>query len=132
MTKQSYFTMQALKYHVFRIHDTVRRFGCDQCDKTFKAPVELSHHKKRIHDKSTPIQCDLCGTVLSSKDYLVIQRFHQHFTFFSFLSDFGKFLKNHLAWQLISKGIWNRRLDGPSRDRVKVSQKSFVPEMLDY
>ena len=41
-----------------------------QCDKSFKAPVELSHHKKRIHEKSTSIQCELCGTVLSCKDYL--------------------------------------------------------------
>ncbi|XP_043800829.1 gastrula zinc finger protein XlCGF46.1-like isoform X2 [Apis laboriosa] len=66
------FRQQSALYIHSRCHlpDTMKnRFPCDQCDKSFKTPLQLKKHET-VHTGAKPHQCAVCGRTFREKGTL--------------------------------------------------------------
>ena len=55
-----------LKRHVKTVHEQVRDFECQQCDKAYSMKDDLNKHIKRVHNLKRH-KCSVCQNVYSSK-----------------------------------------------------------------
>ena len=53
-----------LEIHINQIHDKIRSYECNLCDKKYTTKKYLLDHVKEIHFKSK-ITCEICGTKLA-------------------------------------------------------------------
>ena len=54
-----------LKYHMMKIHETIKNFKCSSCDKAFATNHDLKTHHRTIHLGIKPKEhrCKLCQKV---------------------------------------------------------------------
>ena len=58
-------TVENVQYYV---HEGLKTYKCDSCDKTFGKIQHLKEHKKSVHEKNH--KCNLCGKAFGRPDYL--------------------------------------------------------------
>jgi len=58
-----------LKNHIEEVHDKVRPFKCQVCDKEFFAKAKLKRHET-THEKVRPHICELCGKAFKLREAL--------------------------------------------------------------
>ena len=56
--------------HTSCVHDKLRPFSCDRCDKRFGTREHLTQHVKSVHDKMRPCACDRFDKTFSTKGHL--------------------------------------------------------------
>nr|CAD7432076.1 unnamed protein product [Timema monikensis] len=61
-----------LKRHIRVVHEGIKDFVCELCQRSFTAKVSLTNHK-RIHTGEKPFLCELCG-----KGFRTPQQMHLH------------------------------------------------------
>ena len=68
-----------LDKHINRVHEGLKDFKCDSCDRSFTCSTRLRRHNEKIHEKI--FTCDFCGKCLDSKQNLEvhINEFHDEF-----------------------------------------------------
>ena len=52
------------------VHQQIRAFECDQCEKTFTRQSHLKGHVNVIHQKIRPFECDQCKKTFALKQSL--------------------------------------------------------------
>ena len=70
--KKGFRKAEFIPLHIAAVHDGLKNFKCDQCDKSFKYPGTLRGHMKTIHQGKKPaaIPCDICDKLFASKKTL--------------------------------------------------------------
>ena len=51
--------------HIQRVHSEIRPYKCDICDKNFAIQKALDAHKRKLHN--TRNICNFCGKIVSGK-----------------------------------------------------------------
>lgn len=49
------------------LHQGIRRFACDSCDKKFTMKIDLERHKQSIHSNDRPFACGACSARFKDK-----------------------------------------------------------------
>ena len=57
-----------LKKHNKQVHENIKAYKCDCCEKTFGQKANLKEHFKRVHDNVMDYKCDYCEKHLHIKD----------------------------------------------------------------
>jgi hypothetical protein len=42
------------------VHEGLKKFACDMCDKKYASKIDLKYHLKKIHGKVIMFDCTLC------------------------------------------------------------------------
>ena len=58
-----------LLQHVKTVHDKIKSFVCNKCDKTFSQCRDLKNHM-RTHTKEKPFQCSICNKRFNQSSHL--------------------------------------------------------------
>ena len=68
-----------LKVHIATVHEKVKAFKCDLCDKKFGHTSSLSAHKRFVHQKERNFDCNDCSKQFSRKHdlYVHVKAVHQ-------------------------------------------------------
>ena len=65
-----YYSKGNFNKHVTFVHEKIKKYKCNSCDKSFFASGNLNNHKKSVHLKIKDMKCDLCGKSYSTKSEL--------------------------------------------------------------
>ena len=49
-----------LKAHIAQYHETDKKFGCNDCEKSFSRRTSLKIHIERVHERQKNHKCDRC------------------------------------------------------------------------
>ena len=49
------------KSHIAGVHEKIKKFNCDQCDKDFSKGYNLKVHIKTVHEKEKKFICQICN-----------------------------------------------------------------------
>ena len=61
--------MGNLKKHVSIVHEGLRPYQCDICEKSYAENRDLKNHYKIVHDGTKSYFCDLCGKTFNLPKY---------------------------------------------------------------
>ena len=56
-----------LKAHIAQYHETDKKFGCNDCEKSFSRRTSLKIHIERVHERLKNHKCDRCDKMFSDK-----------------------------------------------------------------
>lgn len=61
------------------VHEGVKKFACDMCDKRYASKIDLKYHLKKIHGKVILFECTLCEDKFDQRKHLMahITEVHQ-------------------------------------------------------
>jgi uncharacterized Zn-finger protein len=61
------------------VHEGVKKYGCDLCDKKYASKIDLKYHLKKIHGKLIQFECSLCDEKYDQRKHLMahIKEVHQ-------------------------------------------------------
>ena len=59
-----------LRKHVMSVHEKLKPYKCEICDKSFAAVGNLNSHVSLVHEKSAQVQCTLCGKTYTNQKVL--------------------------------------------------------------
>ena len=60
---------EVLKRHIAFVHDKVKKFKCDLCDRKFSIKGQIRTHNRMFHIKGN-YECDICERQFSVPEYL--------------------------------------------------------------
>ena len=52
------------------VHEKLKPYKCEICDKSFAAVGNLNSHVSLVHEKSAQVQCTLCGKTYTNQKVL--------------------------------------------------------------
>lgn len=61
------------------VHEGLKKFSCDMCDKKYASKIDLKYHLKKIHGKVILFECTLCEQKFDQRKLLMshITEVHQ-------------------------------------------------------
>ena len=63
---------QLVQRHIDNVHKGLKKYACQQCDKSYTQSHSLKSHVQIVHEKVSPFVCVLCGN--SFKQRITIKR----------------------------------------------------------
>ena len=69
-----------LETHIKIVHEYIKAFKCESCEKYFGQKSKLDRHLKSVHENLRNHKCESCGKMFSQKVNLGrhLKTFHEH------------------------------------------------------
>ena len=58
------------KLHINSVHEGVKNYKCDLCDKVYSRPTDIKRHIIGVHEGQKNYKCDICGKAFKQSSHL--------------------------------------------------------------